>query len=262
MRNLICAIALTLSLGCASAVVRPYIGDQQNWPTASGSIVNMRYDFPVFTTLPPSPYDVLGELRLESPFYAQPEEGHLPILIKRAKKMNADALVFVDGNIYFSTNYGPKPGADSSTGTRGAQPTLTQVNKFNPDSFGLGVTILAIRWIGEPPPGLPVAKKPAPAPVQEAAPAPKEEIAKPEEAKPAEEAPAEVKPAEAAPEMVTPPVAVPSEETNQPPAAVEEPAPSPPPAEQPAPPPAEQPAPPPAEQPAAPPAEQPPATEQ
>jgi hypothetical protein len=230
MRNWICAIALTLSVGCASANFRPYIGEQQSWPIATGSIVNMKYDYPVFTSLPCSPYAVLGELRIESPFYQYPEEGHLPLLIKKAKKLNADAIVLVDGDIFFSTNYGPRPSDAAAAG--GGIPTLTQVNRFNPDTFKPTVNLLAIRWIGEPPPGLPVAMKPeAPAPAEQ----PKEEMAKP-----AEEAPA----TNAAPaEVVTPPAALPAEETNQPPAATEQPAPTPPPAvEEPAPaPPAEQP---------------------
>src|SRR5436309_8437840 len=108
MKNWICSVGLAFSLGCASAVVRPYIGDQQAWPTASGSIVNTRYRLPIFTSLPPTPYDVLAELRLESPFYATPEEGHMPVLVNKAIEMGADALVFVDSSSYFSANYGPK----------------------------------------------------------------------------------------------------------------------------------------------------------
>jgi hypothetical protein len=243
MRNWICAVALTLSVGCASANFRPYIGQQQNWPTASGSIVNMKYDYPVFTSLPPGPYQVLGELRIESPFYQYPEEGHLPCLIKKAEKMNADALVFVDGEVFFSTNYGPKPG-DAAATAGGTLPTLTQVNRFNPESFKPGVNILAIRWIGEPPPGLPVARRPAASvPAEE----PKEEMVKPAEAPATNAAPEEV---------VTPAATLPADQTNQPPAAPTEAAP-PPAAEQPAPTPppaAEAPAsePPPAEPPAQP----------
>ncbi len=154
MRKYICAIGLALSLGCASAVVRPYVGEQQAWPIATGSIVNMKYGYPLFTSLPPSPYEVIGELRLQSPLYAQPEEGHMPVLIRKAEELEADAIVFVDGTIYFSTNYGPPP--DKAGGGVGGAPapSLTQVNRFNPDSFKPGVTLLAIRWIGDPPPGM------------------------------------------------------------------------------------------------------------
>ena len=147
-------MALALSLGCATAVVRPYVGDQQAWPTASGGIVNTKYGLPVFTSLPPTPYDVLAELRIDSPFYAQPEEGHLPRIVKKALEIGADAVVFVQGKIFFSTNYGSRTGSDQDAGGQ-KQPTLTTVNTFNPESFAPEVTILAIRWTSQPPLGLP-----------------------------------------------------------------------------------------------------------
>jgi hypothetical protein len=162
MKRWFCAIGLALSLGCATAVVRPYVGDQQAWPTASGSIVNTRYALPVFTCLPPMPYEVIAEMRIRSPFYAQPEEGHMPRLVKRAQEIGADALLFVQGGIFFSTNYGPRGGNADDTGGQ-KTPTLTTVNTFNPVSFTPGVTILAIRWTDGPPPGLPSYNKAAPA---------------------------------------------------------------------------------------------------
>ncbi len=152
MKNWFSALLLTLCLGCASAIVRPYVGEQQSWPTATGSIVNMKYDMPIFTSLPPTPYEVLAELRIESAFYAQPQEGHLPLLVKQAKQLGADAIVFVDGSVFFSTNYGPRP---TDAAASGGSTSLTQVNSFNPESFRPGVTILAIRWRGDPPPGMP-----------------------------------------------------------------------------------------------------------
>jgi hypothetical protein len=173
MKRWLCAVGLALSLGCATAVVRPYVGDQQAWPTASGGIVNTKYALPVFTSLPPSSYDVLAELRISSPFYAQPEEGHMPRLVKKAKEIGADAIVFVQGKIFFSTNYGPRNGGTEDTGDQ-KQPTLTTVNTFNPESFQPEVTILAIRWTGQPPSGLPyhpgrtvIESKPTSAPAPE-----------------------------------------------------------------------------------------------
>jgi hypothetical protein len=154
MKPWLCAVGLALSLGCATAVVRPYVGDQQSWPTASGGIVNTRYGLPIFTSLPPSSYDVLAELRISSPFYAQPEEGHMSRIVKKAQEIGADAIVFVQGKIFFSTNYGARNAVTVDTGDQ-KQPTLTTVNTFNPESFAPEVTILAIRWTGQPPPGLP-----------------------------------------------------------------------------------------------------------
>jgi hypothetical protein len=154
MKPWLCAVGLALSLGCATAVVRPYVGDQQAWPTASGGIVNTKYGLPIFTSLPPSSYDVMAELRISSPFYAQPEEGHMPRIVKKAQEIGADAIIFVQGKIFFSTNYGARSGASQDTGDQ-KQPTLTTVNTFNPESFAPEVTILAVRWTGQSPPGLP-----------------------------------------------------------------------------------------------------------
>lgn len=167
IKNLVVLVGLALTLGCTRAVFRPYVGSQQAWPTAEGSIVNVKYQLPIFTNLPPSPYEVLGELRIESWLYAQPEEHHMPILCKKAEQLGADALLFVQGRIYFATNYGPRPGELVPTG---AVPTLTQVNTFNPESFREGVTILAIKWIGEPPPGLPSRHQKQPAAAEPVAP--------------------------------------------------------------------------------------------
>jgi len=158
MKRCLCAVGLLLSLGCATAVVRPYVGDQQAWPVASGSIVNTKYDLPIFTSLPPVPYDVLAEIRISSPLYAQPEEGHMPRVVKRAREIKADALVFVQGKLFFAANYGPRGATPAETFTPPIT-TLTTVNTFNPDSFAPEVNILAIRWVGAPPPGLPTNKK-------------------------------------------------------------------------------------------------------
>jgi hypothetical protein len=195
MNRSLCMLGLALCVGCATATVRPYVGEQQNWPIASSSIVNTRYDLPIFTSLPSAPYDILAEMRIESPLYAQPEEGHMPKLVKKAKQIGADALMFVQGQIYFAANYGPRTGGDTEGG---GSPTMTQVNQFNPESFKPGVTIVAIKWIGQPPSDL--AKK-------EEKPAVKPEEKKEE---PAPEAPAaapalEQPAAPPAPEAVTPP---------------------------------------------------------
>jgi len=152
MKNSICLLGLVLTLGCATAVVRPYVGEQQSWPTASGSIVSMKYDLPVFTTLPTAPYEVIAELRITSPFYAQPEEHHMPLLVKKAIKLGADALLLVDGGIYFSTQYGLKAG---DTGAEAKQASITEVNRFNPEAFQPNVNVIAVRWQGTPPLGLP-----------------------------------------------------------------------------------------------------------
>ena len=101
MKNILLVSTLTMTMGCATAIMRPYVGQQQAWPTSEGSIVNVKYQIPIFNSLPPTPYDVLGELRVQSPFYAQPEEHHMSTIIAKAKSYGADALVLVDGQLFF-----------------------------------------------------------------------------------------------------------------------------------------------------------------
>jgi hypothetical protein len=149
MKNTFCLVALSCALGCATPVVRPYIGEQAAWPTAPGSVVMTRYELPVFTTLPPVPYNVVAELRLESPFYAQPEPGQMPVLVKKAKELGADAIALVEPNTFF--NALPL----SKTGTRSPLGSTTPSNKFNPESFLPGVIVVAIKWADQPPADLP-----------------------------------------------------------------------------------------------------------
>jgi hypothetical protein len=214
MKRWLCVIGLATSLGCASAVVRPYVGEQQAWPTAAGSIVNTNYSLPVFTSLPPVPYDVLAEIRISSPFYAQPEEGHLPLLVKKAKQLGADALVFVQGKLFFSSNYGSRNGAAQDTGEQKA-PALTTVNTFNPDSFATDVNVLAVRWTGDAPAGLPshhkvapvVATPPVEAPPAATTPAPTEQTppAEPPKADTSAPAPTPAPPPSTSAPTTTPP---------------------------------------------------------
>ena len=210
MKNWFYVVALSLGVGCGTAVVRPYIGEQQAWPVASGSIVITSYDLPVFTSLPPATYNVLGELRYNCWYKALPEASDMPDLVTKGQELGADAILFVDGEVFFSTNYGPKPTADTGV-SGGLVPTLTQVNRFNPDSFKPGVTILAIKWTNEPPPGLPK-KKAQPATVgsktQPAKQATAPETPATEAKAPAVETPAPTPPSppvEAAPAPATPP---------------------------------------------------------
>lgn len=72
------AAALT---GCAVADFTPYVGAQQNWPTASGAFVRTvnsyngpgrsgtgrQYTLPVYLGLPNRPYRVLGYIDVDTP---------------------------------------------------------------------------------------------------------------------------------------------------------------------------------------------------
>jgi hypothetical protein len=152
MKNVVCVVALALSLGCTTAVVRPYVGEQPIWPTAGGSVINTRYELPIFTTLPSAPYTVLAELRLESPFYATPEPGQMPVLVEKAREIGADAIALVEPRSFFTTSAAPKPTPGKAVP---ATATTTMVNNFNPEAFKGSVAVVAIRWIGAAPEGMP-----------------------------------------------------------------------------------------------------------
>jgi hypothetical protein len=187
MKTILLASTLALAMGCATAIMRPYVGEQQNWPTVDGSIVNSKYDLPVFNSLPPVAYDVVGELRIESPFYAQPEEHHMTALAAKAKAAGAHAVVLVDGQSFFGINYGSRGRIDPAPSPSSRTPV--QINRFLPESFRPGVCAIAIRWLNGAPPGLP-AKYASLAPIYRPG-------AKPLPAKPAIEAkPAIKKPVE------------------------------------------------------------------
>ena len=151
MKRLFGIASLALCVGCASTVVRPYDGEQQNWPTSSRGIVSTRYELPVFASPPPVPYDIIAAMRTESPFKAQSAEGNLAVLVKKAKSMGANALMFVDSQTFFSTNYGPRPGTATDSGKPAP---VTRTQSFNSANLRPGLTFVAIKWISEPPTGL------------------------------------------------------------------------------------------------------------
>jgi hypothetical protein len=165
MRRWLGILGLAFSVGCATTVVRHYVGEQQNWPTGRGGIVSTGFSIPVFPSLPPRPYDIIAELRVDRPNTAQAGQEDLPSLVKKAKAMGADALMFVDPRTFFAYDYG----ARTDGATPAARPlAVTDANQFNSDSFQPGATFLAIKWVKLPPaikptPEVPVAPAAAPA---------------------------------------------------------------------------------------------------
>jgi hypothetical protein len=159
----------------------------------------------------------------------------MPLLCRKGIEIGADALVLVEGKVYFSTSYGVAAAA-AGEGSGAAKVTVSQVNRFNPESFHPGVTVIAIRWTEGPPPGLPAKYARYDERLLEPAP-----VAAPPSApdKPALETPAT--PAEPTGQVPATLPALPAELINavqpppEPPAAPEQPAPAAPPTPEPAP---------------------------
>ncbi len=149
MKNTILLCVMFLMVGCTTVTLRPYIGEQQAWPTAEGSICTIRWDLPVFNSLPPADYDVIGELRVESFWFERPEKEHMSAIVRKAIQLEADAIILV-GGAFFTTNYGPRK---EDFIADGRARSLSRINSFQ--TSWLRANIVAVRWIGDPPPGLP-----------------------------------------------------------------------------------------------------------
>jgi hypothetical protein len=87
-----------LLCGCASVEYTAYSGRQQNWPVASGSFVQRKFELPVYFGPPDRPYRVLGYMETESAPLAVWETGKSESIkpaIKEALKHGADALILL-----------------------------------------------------------------------------------------------------------------------------------------------------------------------
>lgn len=165
-------LAVALLSGCASPTFRPYLGQQQDWPMSPGGIVNTQHALPALTCLPSEPYEVVGELKLRGGLHGQPAEECLPKLTKKAREMGADALLLVDGQRFFAAAAVRSAQSSETNAPLHAKEVPTSVYRggygysgyrygyggygsYVVMSFDSNVMILAIRWTGEPPAGLP-----------------------------------------------------------------------------------------------------------
>ena len=92
------ALLAFLLCGCAGVEYTAYSGRQQNWPVASGSFVQRKFDLPVYFGPPARPYRVLGYMETESAPLAVWETGKSESIkpaVKEAIKHGANALVLL-----------------------------------------------------------------------------------------------------------------------------------------------------------------------
>lgn len=82
-------LILVLSLtGCATSRFTPYVGAQQDWPTAPGAFATSANGITIYRGWPPRPYEVVGRLVAENAMDRQ--------LAWSAKAHQADAVLIVD----------------------------------------------------------------------------------------------------------------------------------------------------------------------
>jgi hypothetical protein len=77
--------ALLLS-GCMSADFTPWVGEQKDWPCATGGLATQQDGIDFWTTLPGKPYEVVGTVHV-----TRPNKGELA---KVAREHGANAVVF------------------------------------------------------------------------------------------------------------------------------------------------------------------------
>ena len=109
--------------GCANVEYTAYSGAQQNWPVASGSFVQRKYDVPLYLGPPDRPYRVLGSIEVEAPIGVF-ETGYSETLrpaAREAAKHGADAIVLLERgtNVSGSTTFSSGQWRSNTTATAG-----------------------------------------------------------------------------------------------------------------------------------------------
>lgn len=129
----LCFLPLALWLvGCASHDYRPYVGAQQNWPTAAGAFVERQHDVYVYHGYPPQPYTLMGELVEGVDATDSDEVGDAA---KAAHRLGADAIIVQDHHI-----------EEHGTVTRGMTTSSGTGSMMTQPSDSDNATVLLIRW--------------------------------------------------------------------------------------------------------------------
>jgi hypothetical protein len=98
MRPLCVPLLAFFLCGCANVEYTAYSGRQQNWPVASGSFVQRKFDVPLYVGPPDRPYRVLGSIEVAAPIGVF-ETGYSETLrpaAREAARHGADAIVVLE----------------------------------------------------------------------------------------------------------------------------------------------------------------------
>ena len=100
MRNQMKALFLACSTlafsSCTQVHYTSYVGQQQDWPFATGVIVQRQFALPVYQGPPDRPYRVLGWVRVENARGALwRKSGGVEFAVKEAAKRGADAVILL-----------------------------------------------------------------------------------------------------------------------------------------------------------------------
>ena len=122
--SLFAALSGLVLCGCANVEYTAYSGRQQDWPVASGSFVQRKFDLPVYFGPPDRPYRVLGYMETESAPLAVWETGKSESIkpaVKEAIKHGADAVILLASgtNVRGSTTFTSGQWGSNTTTTGG-----------------------------------------------------------------------------------------------------------------------------------------------
>jgi len=107
-------LAVMLMTGCYSIHTMTYAGQQQDWPTATGSFVDTHQPVPVYYGFPPKPYIYLEQIQVTAKDVLA---DILNVAAAEAKAKHADALLVL--------NVGDRPIGVSSFGSSFSSANVT-----------------------------------------------------------------------------------------------------------------------------------------
>ena len=131
------ALAAILAIGCGTVSYSPYVGQQEDWPTAKGAFVKERDKIPIYRGLPTRPYTMLGHMVITTDTGAEEM-----LAVSRAKQYKADAILFVDSTMFTSGSFGG--GTATAVPTRGG--AMAFGSGFSATTQGVQLTAILIKW--------------------------------------------------------------------------------------------------------------------
>jgi len=94
--------------GCTQVNYTAYVGQQQEWPFATGAIVQNRFALPVYQGPPDRPYRILGWVQVENARGALwRRSGGVEYAVKEAAKRGADAVILLRSRANTSETLAP-----------------------------------------------------------------------------------------------------------------------------------------------------------
>jgi hypothetical protein len=110
MKVLFLACITLVLCACTQVNYTAYVGQQQDWPFATGVVVQRRFALPVYQGPPDRPYRVLGWVEVENARGALwRNTGGVEFAAKEAAKRGADAVILLGTNANTLGASGPTP---------------------------------------------------------------------------------------------------------------------------------------------------------